>query len=160
MSAHATGRFQFTLRSIFALTTLTAIFFSAYFAGPEWSKLGCLLFAMALLPVSLTVALIYGRGYLRTFCIGGLIPCSMTVIFGSYLLLGEFIGGLDNPFSTWSIYKEANWILLSFVAVPFVVSLATGVLAMAVRSVVEGPRPETQSSTSSSPANTPDERVS
>ena len=28
------------------------------------------------LPMALTVAVVYGRGYLRTFCIGGLFPCA------------------------------------------------------------------------------------
>ena len=155
MSAHATDPiprrpFQFTLRSIFLLTTMAAIFLSAYFAGPEFLKVGCLVFAIAVLPVSLIVALIHGRGYLRTFCIGGLIPCSMTIFVGAYILLMWADGsGPDSD--------EANEFLLCGVGVPFVVSLAAGALAMGVRSVVEGPRPVTQSSSSTPSADVPDE---
>ena len=145
MSAHAVPSdpaprrpFQFTLRSIFLLTTLTAVFLSAYFAGSEFVRFGCVLFAMAVLPVSLTVALIHGRGYLRTFCIGALIPGSMNIFLGGFLLFVMIDGASF----------DSNEILLFGIGVPFVVSLAAGALAMAVRSVVEGPRPTRQSSSS------------
>jgi len=129
--------FQFTLRSLFVLTTLTAIFSSAYFTGPGWLRLLCLAFVLTASPVVLTVAMIHGRGYLRTFCIGGLFPVCLTAFWASYMIC-EY--GEPDPGDTVGF-------LLTVLVVPNVLGLAGGALAMAVRWIVEGPQspPETAS---------------
>ena len=148
MSAHATDPtprrpLQFTLRSIFLLTTLVAVSSSACFAGPGWLKGLCLVFMLIALPVSLTVALIYGRGYLRTFCIGGLVTVSLTAFFGTYM----FIMGVTSSFDS----DEATTYFLVAIVVFYGFTLAAGVLAMTVRWIVERPQASAESSSSTPP---------
>ncbi len=66
--------FQFSLKTLFLVTIGVAVGVSLLFAAPmivNAIAAGCFLL---LLPAVLTVVLICGRGYTRTFCIGALFP--------------------------------------------------------------------------------------
>ena len=66
--------FQFSLRTLIIVMTALAVVCSGLFAGPLWATVLTALLLTMLTPVAFTVAVIYGRGYLRTFSIGALFP--------------------------------------------------------------------------------------
>ena len=80
-------RFQFSLWSMFVLMTALALGLGFLVAAP----LGLLALTATLLsiavPMALTIAVIYGRGWLRTFSIGALFPGGI-LLFSSIPLLG------------------------------------------------------------------------
>ena len=86
--------FQFSLRTKFIGMTVLAIACLGLFAGPEWVTGVTLMLIGALVPMALTVAVVYGRGYLRTFCIGGLF--SMCPVVPVCLLLGRPVNLLSH----------------------------------------------------------------
>ena len=70
-----------------------AIVCSGLFAGPIWVTALTLYILGMLTPVAITVAAIYGRGYLRTFSIGALFPCFPVPLIAAYSFLGVLFGG-------------------------------------------------------------------
>jgi hypothetical protein len=76
-----TRPFQFSLRSIFIVTTLLAMVCSGLFAGPpEATVLTGVLLAL-LTPAGFAVTIVYGRGYLRTFSIGAMFPAAVQLFW-------------------------------------------------------------------------------
>ena len=67
-------RFQFSLRTMFVVTTIAAAVFPLLFASPGIVRMISAAFLLVMFPVVLTTVLIHGRGYARTFCMGALFP--------------------------------------------------------------------------------------
>ncbi len=83
-------RWQFGLRTMFVVTALVAFCCATLFTLPN--TVAVLLLALAVvLPALLTTFLVYGGGYLRTFCIGALFPAGVALYpsawFLAYLLM-------------------------------------------------------------------------
>ena len=82
VEVHRGGRrrpFQYSLRSMFVVTTAAAIGLSLLVAGPYWLIMLVLVIVALAIPMLLTIALIYGRGAIRTFSIGALFPAGSSV---------------------------------------------------------------------------------
>ena len=134
---HATdgqGPWQFDLKTLFLVMTAMAVALSLLVAVPPIVRFISAGFLVLALPLVLTVVLIYGRGYRRTFCIGALFPAGLAVWpLGSYCPLLAFgltgSGGLE----------DAGYVPAIFVAITFAASGVFGLMAIGVRRLVEGP---------------------
>lgn len=128
----AGGPFQFSLRAMFAVTSILAVAFSLLLAAPGLVRViaaGCLIVA---LPVVLTVVLIHGRGYARTFSIGALFPatlaswCAAGPSYSMLFLWEAAAGNIELGFGPAIV-----------TAGTFSLSIATGLLAVLVRWLLE-----------------------
>ncbi len=96
-----------------------------------------ILLASLLTPIVLTTILVYGRGYLRTFCIGALFPAGVFFI-GMGLTYPRMIGRWPGRYSIWDFFEEFGEAahLTGFVWTFVVLS---GLLAMGTRFLIAGP---------------------
>ena len=69
-------RVQFGLRAMFVVTTALAVFCSVMYRLPERLAVTASLCLLISVPVALTVVLIHGRGYARTFSVGAMFPAA------------------------------------------------------------------------------------
>jgi hypothetical protein len=100
-------RFQFSLRTLFIFSFLVALFsagiFSHYTAVQLWTNLLWLLIYQAIL---LSLA-IYGKGYLRTFCIGATV--SFTLMFiPQFMLISEIFSDLFRSNRVFDFTAESS----------------------------------------------------
>ncbi len=128
--------FQFSLAGILIICTILAVCLSAVTSGPPWVvSLTMFLLSLAV-PMSLTVTLVYGRGYLRTFCIGALFPCGVmlmgTLSFSSILFMWSDFGGRPSR-------RDTGMEFLIGILICGVVIVAFGLLAMLIRWRLEAP---------------------
>jgi hypothetical protein len=144
-------RFQYTLRTLFALTTAAAISCAIFFGLPAWVSAVAAVCVIVSMPGVLTVMLIYGRGYTRTFCIGALFPAgaclSPVASYYSFQIVVQLLNEVMDS-------VETNIAVLVFLNVYFAVVLGNGPLAVGVRRLVEAGQP---APASSSPADEPPE---
>lgn len=131
--------FQYSLLTLFVLTTVLGVAFSLLFASPGWVRLLSALCVVVTLPAVLTVMLIYGRGYGRTFAIGALFPSGMT--FCSTALVFTYatfaLGALG--YDHWDEFPQFGHASGVFVVFTLGLSIAVGLLAVVVRRKVEAP---------------------
>ncbi|MEN6452516.1 MAG: hypothetical protein ABFC96_18660 [Thermoguttaceae bacterium] len=74
--------FQFSLRTLFIVTTIVAILCAGLSArAPRWYSLYTFISWATILPLSLIAIVIYARGPLRAFGIGGLFACLPLLAF-------------------------------------------------------------------------------
>jgi hypothetical protein len=85
-AAPAEPPLQFSLRSMFILTTVVAVFCSGLFACPGLVRFLTLLAWMIFLPTTMLAVAIYGRGYLRTFSIGGFCAAAPLLFSASFIV--------------------------------------------------------------------------
>jgi hypothetical protein len=126
--------FQFTLRTMFIITTVAAVGCAAAFWPTEGVRAIAVLYLIVVTPMAITVALIYGRGYVRTFCIGALFPAVATILFFIYFFIGELIGAGDD--------QAARYKIATFMGAYLMLVSISGVLAMGIRWMVESPERE------------------
>ncbi len=137
--------FQFSLRSLLVLTTLTAVFLSCLFGGPLWlATFACLLVIFAA-PVTLITIIVYGTGYRRTFAIGAL------TFVGSLTISPAGI-----PYYLYIIFDGDDGVafrcyVLIGLLVGILIAAAFGLLAVMVRRMVE-PAPSTTKNRPEEPA--------
>lgn len=132
------ARFQFTLRTMLIGTTVAAVALSGVFAGPDSLAAWTVAVLSLSVPMVLIVALIYGRGYKRTFCIGALFPASWSALVGTLFLI-------DPPYYEPPYYMnslEPRLYLGLYMLVACFVIVAFGLLAMGVRWMVERAEPQ------------------
>jgi len=131
-------RLQCTLRTLFALTTAAAIACAVFFTLPPWVSIVAAVCVTISMPAVLTVMLIYGRGYTRTFCIGALFPAGLCLspVAASYGLQIA-VNSLTDVFEP----LEPNIAVLVFLNVYFAVVLGNGLLAVGVRRLMEAGQP-------------------
>ena len=94
-----------------------------------------LLYLSVLVPAMLTVTLIYGRGYARTFAIGALFPAGVA-------FFSAFGNSVDNLFNsnTFLRYEEPAPVMVLAVAIALVLTVLAGLIAMGMRWMVESAR--------------------
>jgi len=131
---------QFSLRTIFIVTTGSCVAFAGLF-GPPWAAVVTACSLLLAIPIALTTIAIYSSGYRRTFCIGAMFPAGAMVF-----------SGLPNLILTFMLYRVPSFqgrALLGYddrvriaiaVGVATVAILASGVLAVGVRWLVEAER--------------------
>ncbi|HUT94158.1 MAG TPA: hypothetical protein VMY37_32155 [Thermoguttaceae bacterium] len=139
-------RLQYTSRTLLALTTAVAIACAIFFTLPPWVSMVAAVCVVISMPAVLTVMLIYGQGYTRTFCIGALFPAgvclSPVASYYSFQIVGEVLNKVLDSL-------EPNIAVLVFLNVYFAVVLGNGLLAVGVRRLMEagGPTPAPPSPT-------------
>lgn len=124
--------FQYCLRTLLVLTTVLAVACSALFAAPARMQVLSALFLVTCWPAILTIILIYGRGYARTFSVGALFPAGLVLVFLPLLFLSAY-----SHIDAWKLLGEVAALR---VVIPVVMSIATGLLAMGVRWMIEASR--------------------
>ena len=93
--AEGPPHFQFSLFSMFVVTTGVAITCSLTFTMPAVAAIPLFaLFSVILMAVLITV-IVYGRGYQRTFCIGAVVPFGVLLVGFAFAAVIVFVG--DNP---------------------------------------------------------------
>ena len=123
---------QFSLGTMFVVTTAVAIVCSLLFSMPTVAGFPLLLVFSVALPAALTTVIIYGRGYQRTFCIGALFPAGM------FLVMFPFIEPNVFRFPEFFRMNEADWLVFRVVVVGFwVSSILVGSICVGVRRLVE-----------------------
>ncbi|OHB69766.1 MAG: hypothetical protein A2V70_16845 [Planctomycetes bacterium RBG_13_63_9] len=133
--------FQYSLRSMFVLMTALAVGLSFLVAGPLWLSWLTVLLLLIAAPMVLTTVLIYGRGHIRTFCIGALFPAGVLLLpAGSIgiLYIPMMLSQVGDPFDGDNPETKL-WIGLA-VLVGLVVIVAFGLLALGIRWLVEAPQ--------------------
>ena len=112
-------RMQFSLRTMFVLTTCVAVACTLLFAVPDPVVVPLLLAVTIALPAVLTTFIVYGGSYLRTFCIGALFPAA-TALYASAWFLGFFLMGSAEDLAvvesgtferTYRWYAGTSWLL-------------------------------------------------
>ena len=72
--------FQFSLRTMFIVTTIVAVLCSGLFSPWEWVRNLTLLYLFVTVPMVAVVGIIYSRGYARTFWIGAVFPAAVFIL--------------------------------------------------------------------------------
>ncbi len=129
-SSKRRGCFQFSLRSFLLVMTVVAIGCGLLFGAPIAFGLFLLLFVFTATPLVLTIAIVYGRGYLRTFAIGAMFPGFLALLF-SYVMLANGFDGLDDDDLESRIYLSAYLVGLCVVLALY------GGTAILVRWIIE-----------------------
>lgn len=133
--------FQFSLRTMFIVTTVVAVLCSGLFAAPGWARILTLLCWAIALPAVMTAITIYGRGYLRTFGIGGLLAMGPLLFWN--LIAGYYILAVFGSASDWSsltdLDKDDEYRYLPgiFVACYTALSILLGLVVVGVRWMIE-----------------------
>jgi hypothetical protein len=129
-SGAGSSPFQFGLLHMLVLTAVVAVLCALIFAVPDWLSVIAAFCLMVLLPMLLTVGIIYGRGYQRTFSIGGLFPAGALL----FLVLQVFMFGRGVPFAFDGDVRPFVWITLLVVCILCIVA---GLLAVWLRWALE-----------------------
>jgi hypothetical protein len=134
--------FQFSLRALLVLTALVALCCGLLFAAPGWVA-ALTMFAMLMtLPAVWLTGMIYGPGYVRTFCTAALVPAGAILLgsglFAGYVVLALGLGEMD--WGDFSVLDEAGWPYGVVASVYVGLSLLAGTLAIVVRWMIEPPR--------------------
>jgi len=137
------GSFRFSLASMFIFTTALALALSGTHAGSDWTARLTAVLWMILAPMSLTVWLVYGRGYAKTFAMGGLFPAALFMFLVLPELLYSVRSGFDAPdpyFDSFGRSPEPEDVaqkMMILLALNCFAIVVTGLLAMGVRYMVE-----------------------
>jgi hypothetical protein len=133
--------FQFSLRTMFVVTVVVALLCSGVFSPWEWLQSLTQFYLAVGIPMSTVVALIYSRGYARTFWIGAVFPASVFLLatlsdnepFKVLKNITPDLGGSDDPDLTRFVLGLSILIALAIV-------MLTGLTAVCVRWMVESPQ--------------------
>ena len=131
------GPLQYSLRTMFIVMTVLAVALSGIYAGPPWVSVLTGLALGLLAPMVLTIGAVYGRGYARTFCIGGLFPAGLILI----ALMPEYVDFI--PHGIWGYYPtsgEIPWRVGLSIFVGALTIVVSGLVAVGVRWMIEGPQ--------------------
>jgi hypothetical protein len=131
---------QYSLRTMFIVMTVVAVVLSGVFAGPGWFSLLTGLVLAVLAPMVLTVAIIYGRSHLRTFCIGALFPAGVVFIAVVPLLFDLTYFIAQRPRRIVGASGETGWFVGVSIVVAGAVIVVSGLVAVGVRWMVEAPQ--------------------
>lgn len=129
--------FQYSLRTMFIVMTVLAVALSGIFAGPPWLSMLTGLFLGVAAAMVLTIALIYGRGYVRTFSIGALFPAGLTLIGLLPVLTQPLYYIWDSPDRP---DRDAPFYVGISVLLAGVMIVAMGLIAMGMRWMIEAPQ--------------------
>ena len=123
------GCFQFSLRSFLLVMTVAAVGCGLLFGAPITFAFFLVFFVFTAAPLALTIGIVYGKGYLRTFAIGAMFPGGLALLY-SYVLLASGFDSLDEDLET-RIY------LAAYLGGLFVLLALYGGVAMLVRWLIE-----------------------
>ena len=126
---------------MFILTAVVAVACGGLFAPWDWLQLLALFYLGIAVPMAMVVALIYTRGYARTFWIGAVFPA------GTFLVAAveegdpfRILGPLMADVAALNDSDMQRFVLGVHVLVAGIMILLAGLTAMGVRWMVESPR--------------------
>jgi hypothetical protein len=135
--------FQYSLRTMLAVTAFLAVSCSLLFASPGWVRVAGALCLTLILPAMLTVLLVYGRGYVRTFCIGAVFPSGITLLSTAVILAYITFAIAFNTARIWQALgtlEDVGYSPAIFVGISWGLSVLVGLIGVGVRWSIEGPR--------------------
>ena len=134
--------FQYSLRTMFIVMTALAVVLSGIYAGPPWVSILTGLALGLLAPMVLTIGIIYGRGYARTFCIGALFPAALILIAltPGYIDFPRVIGWEDYYRTYRSSDEILPWRVALSIFVAGVMIVVSGLVAVGIRWMIEAPQ--------------------
>jgi hypothetical protein len=130
-------RLQFSIRTLLWVTLATAIALAILVSSPSVVAVPVMMCLTIAIPAILTVVVIYGSGYQRTFCVGALFPTGIALYATGWLLglslfeppsidldsLDGWLDFFDGIGSAYRAYTGCAWLL----------AIAVGSIAVAVR---------------------------
>ncbi len=125
--------FQFSLRTMFIVTTVAAVALGGLCTPIAGVQAATLLYLSILVPAALTVTVIYGRGYVRTFAIGALFPAGLAFLCALIYAIGDEVFDADK----WVTSQEPSPAMVLTAAVVLVLVLLAGLVAVGIRRMVE-----------------------
>lgn len=123
--------FQYNLRTMLIVMTALAVALSGIFAGPAGLSLLTGLFLGIMAPMVLTIGLIYGRGNLRTFCIGALFSAGL-ILFSLTPAASYWLVGVPGPADPDTAPYVGVYVLVAGVVI-----VVMGLVAVGVRWMIE-----------------------
>ncbi|MGD0900181.1 MAG: hypothetical protein ABR915_20285 [Thermoguttaceae bacterium] len=129
--------FQYSLRTLFLVTTLVAVLCAALFTAPVWFSGVTLVLLGVLVPMGLVVAIIYARGYFRTFCIGALFPAIPALLVSLYMIAAISFTSDFSTFFSSSDPEDFHFHIGVGVGAALGLLVLCGLFAMLVRWLVE-----------------------
>jgi hypothetical protein len=130
--------FQYSLRTMFIVMTVLAVALSGIYAGPPWASILTGLALGLLAPMVLTIGIIYGRGYTRTFCIGGLFPAGVILIALIPAYVDFVPDGVVRP--SYPPSDETPWRVALTIFVAGAMILVSSLVAVGIRWMIEAPQ--------------------
>ena len=134
-------RFQFRLRTMLIVMTGLAVLLSGLIAGPTWATLAAAMVVIVLLSMCATIALIYGQGMLRTFMIGSLFPLGAFLFISIMYWVDSLSSTLrwgDRLLSDLTLSNAyIKLAMVIFIQVDTALGLSFGLVAVAVRQLIE-----------------------
>jgi hypothetical protein len=131
-------RFQFSLSTLFIVTTLVAVSCSLLWTMPNVTATFSLLAVSLALPAVFTTVLIYGRGYRRTFCLGALFPAGAMLVCSNLMVMIHAISAYQNDTSIWMEFADkVGPYYRPFVGAAWVLCILIGLLCVGVRWLTE-----------------------
>jgi hypothetical protein len=133
-------RQQFSLAALMGMTAAAALLTMVMFVLPGWLSSLALAFTGLLIPLALTIVIVYGAGAWRAFCIGGLFPAAMSFATSvCVFVIATFeadLNFLDQYNMAWGmrIGAGASWLGV----------LVCGCLSMVIRAWLLPGNPEVQ----------------
>ena len=132
---------RFSLAALLILTALAAVACSLLFASPGWVRFVTAIFLCVALAVIWLVALIHGRGYLRTFATGALCSAGVAALAVALMLAILCLDGLRYDWERFvGQYEDLGFWPAVLVTCCFIANVATGLLAVLVRGLIESSR--------------------
>jgi hypothetical protein len=128
---------QFSLKTLFFVTTLAAISLSLLISIPDEFATPLLIVVAAGLPAVLTAAAVYGGPRLRAFSIGAVFPAGSLLLCTCVLLMVHAISAYQNSIDTLGeFFRRVGPYYRPFVGVTWVLCLVLGTLTAVVRWLV------------------------
>ncbi len=133
----ARRRFGLTLRTTVVFAAVVAAALAGLWVPIAGVQAATLVYLAILVTAMLTVTVIYGRGYVRTFAVGALFPAGVA-------FLCAFFGGGEDLFNYSRFFRDQPPAVLMVLAVAVVLGLIllAGLFAAGIRWMVESAQRE------------------
>ncbi len=154
---------KFGLKTLLAIVTLSCVILFLLAASPGFVASPVLVFVWVTLTSLFMSGLIYGRGNVRAFCAGAMLPAGATTIALTWLLCiwlttgpyevkdwSKLLTHLDNLAFSMRVWSGAGWVMIGLV----------GLTAVAVRIALQPKDSERLDKATESPIEEPFERRS
>lgn len=128
---------RFSVRGLFAFTTLVTVSVGFLVAAPDLMAGVVLAFVIVALPMTLTIILIHGQSFQQTFCIGALFP-AVTVLFSFAWSLGlVMLDAPPAPGNFEEFFEDMGQRWRPYAAMSWVSVLVLGLLSVGLRVFIE-----------------------
>lgn len=120
------------------LTLVMALACSVFFSMPAVAGLLLLWAFSMILPAVLTIIIVYGRGYLRAFCIGAMFPAVLPLFPVAMLADRLFLEPNSINFYLPRLTEDINWLWFRvYVGSFWILSVIIGLICVGARRLVE-----------------------